>query len=180
MDQVEEADCGCISTRVRRAIVERAAGRPDTIFWADSRRSIHEFRHVIIKPNPYELLGIENPAPDTAVDEGELLAAARAVRSRNGAPVIVTRGASGMLASDPEWIRIPGVPVAGPTDSTGAGDSATAGAVLALCAGATLPEAAVIANLVASITVQQLGVTGTACPEQLEEVRRKWDRRAAN
>lgn len=56
----------------------------------------------------------------------------------------------------------PGVRVEGPTDPTGAGDSATAGAVLALCAGATAPEAAVVGNLVASITVQQIGRTGTA------------------
>ena len=57
--------------------------------------------------------------------------------------------------------------VEGPIDPTGAGDSATAGAVLSLCAGATLPEAAVVGNLVASITIQQLGTTGTATAEQL-------------
>jgi sugar/nucleoside kinase (ribokinase family) len=54
-----------------------------------------------------------------------------------------------------------------PTDPTGAGDSATAGAVLAICAGASPTEAALVANLVASITVQQLAVTGTASPDQL-------------
>jgi sugar/nucleoside kinase (ribokinase family) len=57
--------------------------------------------------------------------------------------------------------------VEGPIDSTGAGDSATAGAVSALAAGATLPEAALVGNLVASITVQQLATTGTAQPEEL-------------
>ncbi|MGO8745405.1 MAG: hypothetical protein ACLQNE_05395 [Thermoguttaceae bacterium] len=39
--------------------------------------------------------------------------------------------------------------------------------MLALSAGATLPEAALLGNLVASITVQQLATTGTARPEQL-------------
>jgi bifunctional ADP-heptose synthase (sugar kinase/adenylyltransferase) len=39
--------------------------------------------------------------------------------------------------------------------------------VLALAAGATLPEAALIGNLVASITVQQLATTGTARPVEL-------------
>ena len=62
---------------------------------------------------------------------------------------------------------VPGVRVEGPLDPTGAGDSATAGAVLALAAGATLPEAALMGNLVASITVQQLATTGTARPEEL-------------
>ena len=72
-----------------------------------------------------------------------------------------------MLVSDPQPILVPGVRVEGPTDPTGAGDSATAGAVLALAAGAALPEAALVGNLVASITVEQLATTGTASPEQL-------------
>jgi sugar/nucleoside kinase (ribokinase family) len=45
----------------------------------------------------------------------------------------------------------------------------TAGLVSALCAGATFAEAAVVGNVVASITVQQIGVTGTATPEQVRE-----------
>jgi sugar/nucleoside kinase (ribokinase family) len=49
----------------------------------------------------------------------------------------------------------------------GAGDSATAGIVSALLAGATRLEAAAVGNLVASITVQQLGTTGTASPAQV-------------
>ena len=67
-----------------------------------------------------------------------------------------------MWTSDPEPVLVRGVAVPEPTDPTGAGDSATAGGVLALCAGATPREAALVANLVASITVQQLAVTGTA------------------
>ena len=55
-----------------------------------------------------------------------------------GAPVCATRGGEGMLVSDPEMTLVPGVRVEGPTDPTGAGDSATAGAVLALAAGAEL------------------------------------------
>jgi sugar/nucleoside kinase (ribokinase family) len=39
--------------------------------------------------------------------------------------------------------------------------------VLALLAGADAVEAATIGNLVASVTVQQLGTTGTATPEQV-------------
>jgi sugar/nucleoside kinase (ribokinase family) len=72
-----------------------------------------------------------------------------------------------MLVSDPVPTLVPGVRVEGPIDPTGAGDSATAGTVLALATGATLPEAAVVGNLVASITVQQLATTGVARPEEL-------------
>ena len=81
--------------------------------------------------------------------------------------MFVTAGARGMWTSDPETALVRGVTVPEPTDPTGAGDSATAGAVLALCAGATAAEAALVGNLVASITVQQLATTGTARPEDL-------------
>lgn len=67
----------------------------------------------------------------------------------------------------PTSALVPGFPVTGPIDVVGAGDSATAGIVASLLAGATPHEAATIGNLVASITVQQLGTTGTASPEQV-------------
>ncbi len=62
---------------------------------------------------------------------------------------------------------VPGYPVEGPIDVVGAGDSATAGIVSALLSGASRLEAAAVGNLVASITVQQLGTTGTANPRQV-------------
>ena len=79
-----------------------------------------------------------------------------------------------MLVSDPHWTSVPGVRIDGEIDPTGAGDSATAGAVLALCAGAELPEAALVGNLVASITIQQIGTTGVAHPGQLLERLQLW------
>ena len=62
-------------------------------------------------------------------------------------------------------------PVSGPIDICGAGDSCSAGIACAMTAGATLEQAAAFGNLIASITVQQIGVTGTATPEQ---VRARW------
>jgi len=189
-DQVEEEDCGVITARVAEAIADRAqrvgrwelgvgrrrAGALPTpnprlptrvIFWADSRRRIRQFRNVIIKPNQFEAVGWENPPPDAAVRTSELVKAVRRLRDKTQAPIVVTQGAAGMLVSDPQMTLVPGVRVEGPIDPTGAGDSATAGTVLALAAGATLPEAALVGNLVASITVQQLATTGVARPGQL-------------
>lgn len=79
-----------------------------------------------------------------------------------------------MLVSDPEPTCVPGVCREGPLDPTGAGDSATAGCVLGLASGATLAEAALLGNLVASITVEQLAVTGTASPQQLRQRLEIW------
>lgn len=173
-DQVEEEDCGAITAGVRRALASAAGRRPKVVFWADSRRRIRQFRGLIIKPNQFEAVGRENPLPGDHVELGELAEAVRRLRAQTGAPICATRGAEGMLVSDPAMTVVPGVRLEGPIDPTGAGDSATAGAVLALAAGAELPEAALVGNLVASITVEQLATTGTARPGQLSERLRMW------
>ncbi len=166
-DQVKEQDCGVITTRVAQAVAERANRYPKVVFWADSRRRIRRFQSVIIKPNQFEAVGVRSAPPDAKLELAELQEAVRRLRAQTGAPIFATRGAEGMLVSDPEMTLVPGVRVEGPIDPTGAGDSATAGAVLALAAGATHPEAALVGNLVASITVQHLATTGTARPEEL-------------
>ncbi len=164
-DQVEAAemeDSAVVTARVKERLAELAVRFPDKIFWADSRARIGSFRNVMIKVNEREAVrqvfppGAENPSDETVVR------AMAELRKRTGKPVFVTAGGRGMWTSDPEPALVRGVAVPEPTDPTGAGDSATAGGILALCAGATPREAALVANLVASITVQQLAVTGTA------------------
>ncbi len=166
-DQVEEEDCGVVTGRVVLALAERARQYPNVIFWADSRRRIRRFRCVIIKPNQFEAVGWEAAPPDAQVPLEQLAEAVGQLRQEIGAAICTTCGSRGMLVSDPELTWVPAVRVEGPIDPTGAGDSATAGAVLALAAGASLPEAALVGNLVASITIQQLATTGVAQPDQL-------------
>ena len=144
------------------------------IFWADSRRYIREYRNVIIKPNQFEAVGNDEPAPEDEIDLGQLRTALERLRQQNGAPVVATRGARGMVVTDPEWTQVAGVQVDGQIDPTGAGDSASAGIVTALCAGADLSEAAVVGNLVAAITVTQIGTTGVARPAQLPDQLALW------
>jgi len=69
-------------------------------------------------------------------------------------------------------VGVPSFPVTGPIDIVGAGDNATSGVVAALLAGASDVEAAEVGNLVASVTVQKLGTTGTATPQELLA---RWD-----
>jgi sugar/nucleoside kinase (ribokinase family) len=87
--------------------------------------------------------------------------------------VFCTAGAEGILLADtPDAVRlVPGYPAAGPVDPVGAGDSTSAGIASAVAAGLSLADAAAFGNLVASITVQQIGTTGTANPAQ---VRQRW------
>jgi bifunctional ADP-heptose synthase (sugar kinase/adenylyltransferase) len=175
VDQVEKDDCGVITAAVRGALADRARKNPHIIFWADSRTHIRHFRNVAIKPNQFEAVGHPNPLPNEEVSLDRLRQEIPRLRAEIGGPVCATRGASGMIVSDPHVTVIPAVKLTGPTDPTGAGDSATAGSVLALCSGASLPEAALVGCLVASITVQQLATTGTATQEQVLERLAMWN-----
>ena len=174
MDQVEEDGCGVVTPMVADTLADRAKRYPKVVFWADSRRRIRRFRNVIIKPNQLEAVGILNQTPGQEIALDRLSEAIGQLRREIGAPICATRGAAGMIVSDPEPTLVPGVRIDGPTDPTGAGDSATAGAVLGLAAGATLAEAALVGCLVASITVQQLATTGTAKPEELPPRLQMW------
>lgn len=168
MDQVEEAGCGAVTAAVRNRVTELARARSEVLFWADSRARISDFDGVIIKPNQHEAVAAAFPDRAGELDDGLVRAAGRALARRSGRPVFVTRSELGMLVFDGDSCReVRGVRVDSPVDPTGAGDSATAAAVLTLASGGSAAEAALVANLVASITVQQLGTTGVARPEEL-------------
>lgn len=168
MDQVEEPDCGVLTDRVRARLCELASKQTDTILWVDSRRRIAEYSNVVIKPNEYEAVAAAFPDSRDVITDELVLSAGQALSARTGRPVFVTRSERGMLVFDREnYETVSSVRVDGPIDPTGAGDSATAASVLTLTSGGTLAEAALVANLVASITVQQLGTTGTASQGQV-------------
>lgn len=172
LDQVSEAECGIVTTAVRERLADLARMRPEKPILADSRERIGLFRHVALKPNREECrraAGIEDLA----------LAVQKLAKSASK-PVYCTCGPDGILLAEPgpvqEPRRIPGYPVTGPVDPVGAGDSTSAGILCALALGFPSPVAAAFGNLIASITVQQIGVTGIATPEM---VRRRWQEVAA-
>lgn len=173
-DQVEEEDCGIITTRVRERLAEMGRRHPEVVFLADSRSRIGLFQDVMIKVNAREAVRQGFRPGEGDPDDEAVLTAMAGLRKRTRRPVFVTAGPRGIWVSDPEPALVRGVRVPEPTDPTGAGDSATAGAVLALCAGASPAEAALVANLVASITVQRLGTTGTARPGELAPRLEMW------
>lgn len=174
MDQIPEEGCGVMSNALIAALADRAPQWPKIIFWADSRRRIHLYRNVIVKANQFELINEANPQPGFSVPEDVLATAAEALATKNGAPVFVTSEHRGVRVSSPASVIVPSVNVPGPIDSTGAGDAFTAGAVLALAAGATHAEAALVGNLAASVAIRQLGRTGTATPAELIDALASW------
>jgi rfaE bifunctional protein kinase chain/domain len=173
LDQVSEPDCGVVTARVRDHLMELGAARPNKLVLADSRERVGLFRGVSLKPNRQECLRAVSGVPGA----NAFPLAARELARQAGRPVFCTDGARGTLLVQGDrggeaaarWV--PAYPVHGPIDSVGAGDSTSAGIVCAVAAGASLEQAAAFGNLVASITIQQLGTTGTASPEQ---VRQRW------
>ncbi len=168
VDQAPEPDCGVITARVRQFLCNMAAVRREKVFFVDSRCRVGEFRGVIAKPNRSELAEAVGMRSGDVASGEEIEVAAQKLVALTDRPVLVTLGADGVLAVDRDGARmVPGYVVSGEIDIVGAGDSVTAGVVTGLCAGASLVEAALLGNLTASITVQQIGVTGTARPEQV-------------
>ena len=188
-DQVQERNCGVITDRVRSALARLAGVHPAKPFAADSRVRIGEFEQIIIKPNIHEVQAAgqaltDKFPPEPGIDAG-LLSSPRimgdddlniarnhglALFQKNRRPVFVTLGAQGILAVTGFGIEhVPGIPVTGETDIVGAGDSVMAGLMGGLSAGGTAKEAAMLGNMAASITIQQIGTTGTASRQQLRQ-----------
>lgn len=166
LDQVDPPKQGVVTARVRDCLRTAAEQNPEVLFWVDSRARIREFQGLTWKVNQHEITRQAVHAQRELMP-AEILAALESARAENSAPVYVTCGPQGIAISDPECGLVPAVQVDGPIDPTGAGDSVTAAIVLGLLAGASSREAALLGNLVASITIQQLDVTGTATPDQL-------------
>jgi rfaE bifunctional protein kinase chain/domain len=166
LDQVSERNCGVVTDRVRTVVSQLPQARSGLFVMADSRERIGEFRHVVVKPNEQECWRAVHPGQSRVSDFDREHFDLHALVQ---APVLLTQGVKGMaLVEGPEMAQqIPAYPVSGPIDICGAGDSVSAALTLARVAGLPLPEAAAFGNLVASITIQQIGITGTATPDQV-------------
>jgi len=137
----------------------------------DPKSDLETFRGAsLVKPNLREaelLSGIEiHDAQDLAA------AAARMREDLGGADVIVTRGAEGMTLFEggTKAVEVRTAPRE-VFDVQGAGDTTISALALALRAGASLLEAAVIANAAAGVVVGKVG-TATASAAEVRELLR--------
>jgi rfaE bifunctional protein kinase chain/domain len=169
LDQVDVAETGVVTRRIREALGRISARRPELLVLADSRRGLAGWPAVGFKMNAAELAALLGTAlPDSI---GEVRAQAVDLARRNGRPVFVTLSERGIVGAtaDGRSEHIPAQPVRGPIDIVGAGDAVTANLTAALGAGASLGEAMELAMAAASIVIHQLGTTGTASVAQLGE-----------
>ncbi|MDR0870490.1 MAG: PfkB family carbohydrate kinase [Planctomycetaceae bacterium] len=168
MDQVSEEDSGVITDSVRNELICLGSKADSPLIYADSRERIGLFRNILVKCNDKELLNVFGKIPSGNITIDELKGYGVKLSEKTKKTVFVTLGANGQLVVNAdETVHVPAVPVSGEIDICGAGDSASAGIVASLCSGAGPAEAAYIGNVIASITIRQLGCTGTATPEEV-------------
>jgi rfaE bifunctional protein kinase chain/domain len=169
-DYDEPGKHGVISMPVREALNELARNHPETPVLADSRRHIDHFRHILIKPNPVEITALLGESEPSGMNLVRLTEAGQRLAERNHRPVLITLGREGcLLCATARALKLPVFPSEqyGEVDPVGAGDQVIATVASALAGGARLDEAAILAMVAASVSVEQLGTCGTVTPEPL-------------
>jgi D-beta-D-heptose 7-phosphate kinase/D-beta-D-heptose 1-phosphate adenosyltransferase len=162
---ISDYDKGVVTPRVLGEILPLAYQRIPVL--VDPKiRNFDSYRPAtVVTPNHHEALRLTNSEEDT--DEGLKIAAAK-IRQRLACDaVLITRGDRGMMLiqgdNDPVCI---GTAAREVFDVTGAGDTVIATLATAMAAGASMKEAAVLANHAAGIVVGKLG-TATATSQEV-------------
>lgn len=170
LDQVDLENTGVVTARLLEEVGKLAQRHPQLLIIADSRRGLRGFPPVIYKMNATELGALAGVRLGNEL--GVIKETAKNLAHQNQRPVFVTLSERGMLGALPsgQVEHVPSLPLRGPIDIVGAGDSVTANLTVALAAGANLREALELANAAASIVVHQLGTTGTASISQLQSL----------
>jgi D-beta-D-heptose 7-phosphate kinase/D-beta-D-heptose 1-phosphate adenosyltransferase len=172
---VSDYDKGAVTPRVLAEVLPSAAERGLPVLVDPKLRNFAAYRPAtLVTPNHHEALRVTDSEDDT--DEGAARAA-REIRARLGChAVLITRGERGMMLlegdSAPVFVETTAREV---YDVTGAGDTVIATLAAALAAGATLTEAAVLANHAAGIVVGKLGTATVGAEELIESFRSDGD-----
>jgi len=163
---VSDYDKGAVTPRVLDAVLPLAEVAGVSALVDPKIRNFDSYRPAtLVTPNHHEALRLTNSDDDT--DDG-MARAARSIRDRlNCRSVLITRGERGMmlLGEDGEPVYVP-TAAREVYDVTGAGDTVIATLAASLAAGASLVEAAMLANHAAGIVVGKVG-TATASAEEL-------------
>lgn len=165
MDQVDQPGTGVVTAKLLHALKDFPPTLPVI---ADSRRGLGDYPPVWFKMNAAEL---RRQFPE-AVSLEQVKCAAVQLAQRNQRPAFVTLAEQGILGvdSDGHVAHVPALPLRGPIDIVGAGDSVTANLAAALAAKASIAEAIELAAVASSIVIHQLGTTGRATVSQIAEL----------
>lgn len=162
---VSDYDKGAITPGILKKVLPLAYERMPVLI-DPKLRNFDSYRPAtLVTPNHHEALGLTSIDEDS--DDG-LTQAGHAIRQRLSCDaVLITRGDRGMMLlegkQEPVFVETAAREV---YDVTGAGDTVIATLAAALAAGASMTEAAMLANHAAGIVVGKLG-TATATAEDL-------------
>jgi rfaE bifunctional protein kinase chain/domain len=170
MDQVDVAGTGVVTAPLLARLRELESGAKPIPIIADSRRGLHGYPPCIFKMNAAELAALTSQPASSSI--AEIRSAAQELAQRNARTVFVTMAERGLIGATPagETEHVPSLPLRGPIDVVGAGDSVTANLTAALAAGATVRESLELAALASSIVIHQLGTSGAASPKMMAEL----------
>lgn len=163
---LEDYNKGVLSPTVIRAAMETALAKGIPIVVDPKFRNFFEFRGAtIFKPNRREL----ESAVGATLDIGSPDALPATCARLGVQHLLLTLGEHGMVlvSEDGEVGRIP-TTAREVYDVVGAGDTVTAYLATMLAAGATAPEAAVLANFAAGVEVGKLGAATVGIDEVLD------------
>lgn len=163
---IEDYNKGVVTPALIRAAIDAAGARGIPVVVDPKFRHFFAFQGAtVFKPNRRELANALGAGAD--VSRVETLRAA--VQRLGVGHLLLTLGAEGMLLVECDGKATP-IPARAREvfDVSGAGDTVTAWTGAALAAGATVLEAALMANLAAGIEVGKAGVT-TVRPEEVLE-----------
>jgi rfaE bifunctional protein kinase chain/domain len=166
LDQVEVPETGVVTSGVLAAIGGLGATHPTLPVLADSRRGLAGWPPLSFKTNAAELAAMLRRE---SVSLQEARGAVRELAAANRRPVFVTLSERGIMGASPDAFveHVEALPVRGPIDVVGAGDSVTANLTTALAAGASVREAIELAVVASSLVIHQLGTTGTASVSEM-------------
>jgi D-beta-D-heptose 7-phosphate kinase/D-beta-D-heptose 1-phosphate adenosyltransferase len=165
---VSDYDKGAVTPRILNEILPLAYGQGIPVLVDPKIRNFDAYRPAtLVTPNHYEALRVTGTEEDT--DEG-LKRAALLIRARLSCDcVLITRGERGMMLLEGEREPVYVATAAREVyDVTGAGDTVIATLAASLAAGATMLEAAILANHAAGVVVGKVG-TSTASAFELAE-----------
>jgi rfaE bifunctional protein kinase chain/domain len=166
---ISDYDKGVVTPRILSEVLPAAYGRMPVL--VDPKiRNFDSYRPAtLVTPNHHEALRLTNLEEDS---DDSLTDAARKIRDRLGCDaVLITRGDRGMMlveaGRDPVFVKTSAREV---YDVTGAGDTVIATLAAALAAGASMTEAAMLANHAAGIVVGKLGTATATAQEVLDSI----------
>ena len=163
---ISDYEKGTVTASLLRKTLALARRQRVPVFVDPKPRHFRRYRGVaLVTPNQVET---EQATGLPLPDDDALVAAGRRILSQLGCrAVLVTRGERGMslLERGRRPVHVP-ASAREVFDVTGAGDSVIATMTLAVVAGATLPEAAVLANGAAGVVVGKVG-TAQATPDEV-------------